>query len=227
MADKRAGKFGRIVIGEDGKAKTKAAPDLLPEELRKLPGELVTKDVDDPGRVHALDPEHVRESLVFEARESSGEAVWSGESEEPPPPDAKAPESDREARRNNPQLAVDIVRLRILRAWAESEAAVIERGGRADMHFKYVWFPDPGNFDRYAWRDPAKGDPPLPCDSQRPPHLRGLDLVVDLGNPRLIEKIIEHVESSYLPADKRYLGASRRILSPNAALVGAALRGSL
>lgn len=216
------GKFGRQVFGEDGKLKPKAAPELLREDLRRLPGDIVTKDIDDTDRVHELDAPHIRDVLAEEAREKSGEAVWAGEMEEPPPPDAEAPQTPAEAMRNNPQLAVDVVRLRILRAWAEAEAGQIANGLPADMGFCYVWFPHAGNFDDYEAREP-----PVPIDRDRPKHLRGLDLVLDLTDKHLLDKIINNLATHCLPVDKRYLAGAGKILRPDFWQVQAALRGQL
>lgn len=217
-----SGKFGRTVIGEDGKLKTKAAPELLRAEMRALPGELVTKDVDDADRVHDLDAPHIREVLVEEAREASGEAVWAGEADAPPPPDAKPPQTPREAMANNPQLAVDVVRLRVLRAWASAETDQISGGRPTDMGFRYLWFPIPGDFDCYEWRKP-----PVPIDRDRPAHLRGLDLVVDLQNTALVKRIVHNLVEHFLPVDKRFLTATQNLLTPDAWMVQAAIQGQL
>ncbi len=57
-----------VFVLRDGKLTPKSGPsvELLNPEMRKLPGDFVTKEVADGERVHVDDEEHVRETIVID-----------------------------------------------------------------------------------------------------------------------------------------------------------------
>lgn len=139
----------------------KAAPEHLREDLRNIPSDLVTKDIGDPDRVHELDPPHILNTLVDEAEER--DMTPSETKEEVKPRDTFVH-----------QATVDAVRLRVLKAWIVTQKERIEFGQRPDFGVKHLWF-ETNNIDRYVMRD---GNPP--ADSERPKHLRGIHLEIDI-----------------------------------------------
>ena len=150
-----------------------AAPQLLPDHLRKLPGELVTKDVDDPDKAHDLDAPHVVRTIVKdfaeghakeEAKtpEAVGKKLWA------PGPGERAPVR---------QWFVDVVKMRVIAALVRRAVAAFEANRSYDLTPCHLWFPV-NNANEYMIR---MGNPPP--RKERPKHLRDIDLVVDVLSP--------------------------------------------
>lgn len=142
----------------------KAEPEQLREDLRKLPANFVTKDISDPDRIHALDPEHIREALIEEQLEI-----------EPGDDPKETLETLTVAEvgdivpftgsKVNPQLEVDIIKMRVIWATVNNKEPDLDKG--------YLWFEE-NNINNYGFR---KGNPP--SDSERPKYLKGIDLDID------------------------------------------------
>lgn len=158
-------------------AEGRASPTLLREDLRRLPGDYVTKEVGDEHRVHELDPPHIVDALV-EDREKAEQEPTPDEPKlvatrflEALPVGVKKPVSQRR---------VDWIRLRVMKS-VVSDLCERESNGESvtshDFRVRHLWFPE-DNANHYGLRD---GNPPP--DSERPKYLRGIDLVVDILCP--------------------------------------------
>lgn len=150
-----------------------AAPRLLPENLRKLPGELVGADVDDPDKAHELDAPHVVKALVKdfakaqqEPRDDTAQKVtkklWA------PGPGERAPVR---------QWFVDVAKMRVIASLVNRALGQFNAGVAPDLSVKHLWFPNE-NVNEYELR---AGNPPSRRD--RPHYLRDIDLVVDVLEP--------------------------------------------
>lgn len=163
----------------------KASPKLLREDLRKLPSDYVTDEIEDIDRVHELDPDHVVESLVEErslAEQKTEEQRKTRVSrllEDVP--------HDRPIKLTQPR--VDWVRLRVLSAVLGTLAEQAAAGRRPDFGVRHLWFPE-DNVNHYELR---RGNPPSPSD--RPKHMKNIDLVIDvLCPPQSITAAAEEID---------------------------------
>jgi hypothetical protein len=173
VLDEKTGKF------KEGKAK----PKLLREDLRKLPSEWVTDEVQDGSRIHEDDPEHVREALVDDLVEA--------ERSDNPVPNAveavlqlaDAPLSERVVPLS--QWRIDAVRLRVIFALIENARVRAKKGKTVNLEVRHLRFPT-NNIHGYELRP---GPPPAP--SKLHPHERGFKLWVDPFNwpPDLTEAL--------------------------------------
>lgn len=167
--------MAKQVLTEAGEWRDGAAkPQLLREELRKLPGELVTKDVDDEDKAHDLDAPHVVSTIVKdfvkaqapkdepETAEKAIKKLWA------PGPGERAPVR---------QWFVDVVKMRVIRALTNKAVAEYARGLDPDLTPCHLWF-ESDNVNNYVLR---MGNPPH--RKSRPKHLRDIDLVVDVMRP--------------------------------------------
>jgi hypothetical protein len=182
-----AGKAGRKTYGLDGKQKLRSSPELLRPELRRLPGELVTKDTDDPDKVHDLDASHIVEALTHEYCQKHEET------DQPKVAPEKAPVKDILAGLEQNRLTqdrVDIVRMRVLRAWADTQRQCAADGVENDFDVKHLWFED-DDIRAYCWRE---GN--APADIDRPKHLKGLDLSLDIINVELPNTITRRLNDA-------------------------------
>jgi hypothetical protein len=150
-----------------------ATPRLLPDDLRKLPGELVTKDVDDEAKAHELDAPHVVRGIVKDfakAQEAPkddtpqkvAKKLWA------PGPGERAPVR---------QWFVDVVKMRVIATLVNRAVDDFNAGIDPDISVKHLWF-ETNNVNAYELR---KGNPPP--RKERPRHLRDIDLVVDIQDP--------------------------------------------
>lgn len=152
-----------------------ASPRQLPEELRSLPGELVTKDADDPDKAHDLDAPHVVRQIV-------GDFVKANAPEEPKPKTAKeelkklwAPGPGESAPVR--QWFVDVAKMRVIATLVRVAVARFQAGGDPDLTPCHLWF-NSNNVNDYCLR---MGNPPSNRD--RPKFLRDIDLVIDVMKP--------------------------------------------
>ncbi len=150
-----------------------AAPKLLPEPLRKLPGELVTGDADDEHKVHELDAPHIVSSLVkdfgkslepekVDTAQKLAKKLWA------PGPGERAPVT---------QWFVDVAKMRVIASLVNRAVDQFSAGLEPDMSVKHLWFPTT-NVNEYELRS---GNPP--ARKARPRYLWDIDLVVDVLNP--------------------------------------------
>lgn len=150
-----------------------ATPRLLREELRKLPAELVATDVDDPDKAHDLDAPHVISGIVKDfakaqeppkddTAEKVAKKLWA------PGPGEHAPVR---------QWFVDVAKMRVLATRVRQFVAQYERGRDPDISPCHLWFPV-NNVNEYYIRP---GNPPP--RSQRPRHIKDIDLIVDVMSP--------------------------------------------
>lgn len=205
------GKFGRVVLGEDLKPKEAPSVELLPERLRVLPSDLVTKDHDDPDRAHILDPDHIIEALEedYNDRHNGGK-----------PEDDPRLTASRQVTRESPQLAVDLVRLRVMSATARQNLAWMQQGLPTDEGAFWLYFNDATNFDdNYERRA-------LPVLEKLPKHMRGLDLVIDIMSPALLNRICANLEKHGL-APSRLIRVQRQLILPDSQLINAVIKGEV
>ena len=164
-----------------------AAPELLRDDLRILPGELVTKEIEEDHKIHELDPEHVADTYLFEymeraegrdpdevprVRDERLSNTWGM-----PPVGEEVPFS-----RYNPEQNQKFIDLFRARAASVALGNLLDRlrTGKISENEEcvfHIWFPS-DNLNHYERR---AGNPP--GESQRPKYLRGYKLHVDLNNP--------------------------------------------
>lgn len=148
--------------------KKKAGPKLLAPQLRRLPSELVTNDVDDEAKVHELDAPHVLKGLV----KDYGKKVTEPDKTRPklfaPGPGERAAVT---------QWFVDVAKMRVLSALVNRAVDDHNAGRPVDLGVKHLWFPE-NNVNHYHLR---KGNPPP--NRRRPKHMREIDLVIDICEP--------------------------------------------
>lgn len=155
---KKPGKqIGRLVVGR-GKN--------LPEDLRSLPSSFVTEDIGENDKIHVLDAPHTKRSMAKELAAKQG-------------PQKKEEEGPRVPGGHLSQERIDLEIARALRNLANNAANDYANGRPQDRSVKHIWFPTP---------DPRviemrQGNPPP--DSERPAHLKGKWLVIDINNPIL------------------------------------------
>lgn len=134
----------------------------LDDNLKRLPADYVTDDIDDPDRVHEIDPSHVRETVAADRHK---EDVLGIEKEViPTGPPKWMPVT---------QGLVDIIILKIKRQLLASAKRQWEQFGACDLDVRHIWFPE-NDIRIYEMRF---GNPPARCE--RPKHLKTLDLVID------------------------------------------------
>jgi hypothetical protein len=143
-----------------------AAPRLLPEPLRQLPSDYVTTEIEDQSRVHELDPEHIRESLIDERA--------TAEQGPQPEPDQRLPKLPDEKHTRCTQENIDLIRLRVLAVITQDNARRLSAGEKVDTAVKHVWFKADDVLGDCELRP---GNPPPQRD--RPRHLRFRQLEID------------------------------------------------
>ncbi len=156
---------------------------LLRPDLRRLPAEYVTDEIHDPNAVHELDGEHIRDELALQRHEK--------ETSDRPPDDDEAIKLPRARRVSNNQETVDLIILMTAKGRMDSAKGLREMGDpewRQYLKHGHLWFPKDST-DELEWRN---GNPPP--DSERPKHLRGLDLVVD--PMRINQRIVDFINES-------------------------------
>jgi len=150
----------------------KAGPELLDEEMRGLPSSYVTKEEADEERVHKLDPSHIRRALVREKQVNETRA----KKDEPIKALQRAPMGEVVPLR---QDFIDVEKMFVMKGIVEGQMRELERGTRLypDLEVPHhLWFPE-NNVNN--WLVKPGWAPP---DSERPKHLRGFELNVDLMN---------------------------------------------
>lgn len=167
--------MARRTLAESGEWRDgKAAPQLVRQDLRRLPADLVTKDVDDPDKAHEIDAPHVVSAIIKdfikanapsdkpETADGAAKKLWA------PGPGERAPVR---------QWFVDVVKLRVISSMVNRAVEEFAAGIVPDLAPCHLWFPV-DNANEYLLR---RGNPPPRKD--RPRHLRDIDLVVDVMNP--------------------------------------------
>lgn len=165
----------------------RASPELLPERLRRLPSDYVTKEVADADRVHPLDEDYIVDDLVRGlARQEQGlsEAI-----DEP----LGVAKETRDFRLT--QDRIDEVRLRVMRAWAQTNIKWLANDKKPDLKAKHLWFPR-DDINEYQLRT---GNAPPNFD--RPRHLRGFDLFIDIWSLKLPGTIESRLETARIRSE--------------------------
>jgi len=160
-----------------------ASPWLPPEHMRGLPGDYFTQDTSDPDKVHELDDPHIVEALTAEQDKKYVE-------EEKKSPfdlaaEVLATEQYTEPQFNNRNIAFR--RFLIISNLVKGAMLQIERGYRNEVNLaiRHVWYPKP-SFNEELLR-PGNA----PADIERPKHLRGKELFIDINNwPRSIKELM-------------------------------------
>ena len=178
---------GKRVMKEDGTwHEGSASPKLLKENLRNLPGEIVTEEDADDSKAHELDPQHVVDAIAYEhgkAQRQEGQKNKTTEDEVlyerfGAPLGEKVPLT---------QPKIDYVRMRIIRTIIANYAMDLQNGVLPDTdHLYHVWFPE-NNVNNYALKHGKE-----PANLKRPPHLKNFKLTVDIHEwPKSIEDALE------------------------------------
>jgi hypothetical protein len=172
QAKRKEGYRGKQVL-RNGKWEDGAAtPELLPEHMRGLPGEWLTKEEAHPNNIHTLDPPHIVGALIDEHVKKLNDA---DKSETPDEAVKKLPCAQPGEVVPLSQWEIDIVRMRVLRSLVKSAIAEKKNGGspnvRAIQHLRF----EENNVNNYALH---AGNPP--SDQDRLPHERGFQLAIDV-----------------------------------------------
>lgn len=162
-------KLGKFVDGP-------AAPSVLPERLAKLPSELVTKEIEDDTRAHELDPQHVIDSIVEDFAQK-----------QLPQPKVRTEEEELAHRARRAKLK------ELFEVIPAAEHAPLTQARVNARRFSIVYSLVNGPLSKRAlkpmhlWfdKDDVNGNQGLregnaPADSDRPKHLRGLDLSINV-----------------------------------------------
>lgn len=154
----------------------KAAPKLLPEHMRRLPGELVAGDIDDEARVHELDAPHVFRSIV----KDFGKTVDAPSAKPDTPSDAAKKLWAPGPGERGPvtQWFVDVARMRVLIQRTYTALDRLAAGLEPDLSLCHLRFPDARNVNEYVM---APG--PQPHKRMLGKHERELELEVDIMRP--------------------------------------------
>jgi len=177
MAGKRHSKRGvwKLTDGQMVPAEKRSVEN-LPEHLRVLPADLVTKDEGDEDRIHETDAPHIVDALreEYDKRQQ---------------PEAEKVRTQDAMRRLGADTVGERVPLRqdrvdLVRARAfcglitgASQLAKLGRDYGLKLVIHHLWFPE-DNVNEYELR---VGNPPP--DNERPKHLRRLVLWIDPLNP--------------------------------------------
>lgn len=176
----------------------KASPEHLEEDLRQLPASYLTKDTGEEAKIHQLDPPHIRRALAHEQEMHERYDV----KKEPVKALQRAPFGEVVPLR---QDFIDVEKMFVMKGVIEGQLREIERGERDKPDLvsgRHLWFPE-NNVNNWVVR---KGW--APPDSQRPAHLRGFELNVDLLN--IPERIRDYLRERGM--DAGYF--LKRVLAP-------------
>jgi hypothetical protein len=155
-----------------GTRKFRGTGKLLRKDLRDLPGDLVTEDETDESKVHALDPDHVQKDIIADYGKQEAP-------EEAPPEEL---ETFHPISGDCGQEVVDQIILRSIKAILTTQYANMIKNRTIDLGVRHLWFPE----DDSAHYELRRGNPPSPSD--RPKHMRRLELAVD---PTLVPERIK------------------------------------
>jgi hypothetical protein len=207
----------RYAITEKGERKEKASPELLPEHLRVLPSDLVTKEIEVEDRVHAEDPKHIVKALASDyADKELGK--------KPHDPNAE-PEGPKVESKRLTQEAVDVRRLSVMRRWATTQKERILNHKPVDMGVKHLCFPDPDSHEEYGLHDGnqsaciervSSGGRIKFCQHLK--HLKGLELEIDLGAGQLPGTIVEKLRAKGIPVTNVHEQMVRKAMNLNRVL---------
>lgn len=165
-------------VFRDGKwTEGKASPELLRPELRELPANRLTKDIDDPDRIHALDSPHIVAALNDEITEREADERIDPLGKRTldyglPGPGEAAPLSQRLVYRRIAMMYALTWEIHFERRWKE-----FLQSGRWKPEVQHLWFPE-DNINHYTTR-PGHA----PENKRRPKFMRGLYLDFDLLDP--------------------------------------------
>lgn len=163
------------------KDNTRKSALLLPAHLRALPGELVTQDIEEDGKIHEIDPDYIQAEIkqAYDQKLHVAATMKSldihtqmrkrraQEAIEPVPMTDKAPLS---------QPRIDAVRLGVMKQFVDNAYACMneKRDYAQYLRVHHLWFPTNNINDREL----RQGNPP--SDYGRPKHMRGFDIVIDI-----------------------------------------------
>lgn len=148
---------------------------LLRPELRELPGEFVTSEIADSGKIHELDAPHIVDAIATELIEDIVEA--DNPTSKPKKIDCAQPGQVLRFTSISPEKAqfeIDIIRLRVMKTLVDRFVKQAASGLEPDIKVRHLWFPK-DNVNEYALR---MGNPPRDVD--RPPWLRGRRIEIDV-----------------------------------------------
>ena len=170
----------RIIWDEHGQKKVfdgeKATPELLAEHMRKLPGHKVTKEIAEEGKVHELDPGHVRRTISREIDEAevSKKTPVEDEKLETLPLDEYIPIEQISKRRLQREISISKM------STMSALCGTVMCGGAKLADTWHVWFPVDRKRGKRHWNYQELRDGPAPPDFARPKELRGIDLDIRL-----------------------------------------------
>ena len=163
------------VLNSKGEWEDRAASvELLPDNLRSLPAEIVGKDVDDPDKAHVLDAQHVVNTIAKDYGKSIDDKPSDNTTEKvakklwAPGPGERAPVR---------QWFVDVAKMRVIARLITKAVGEHAAGFEPNIDPCHLWFEE-DNVNNYFLR---MGNPPP--RKERPRFLRDIDLTVDITNP--------------------------------------------
>lgn len=173
--------------------------------MRRLPSEMLTFDADDGDKVHEHDAAHIVDAIEQEHLEKWGEV----KKREPRPDPMEADDvlEDLEDWRLT-QQHIDVIRLRVMSAWAKTQTNFLAQGHAVDWNYKHLWFPE-NDLRIYEMRD---GN--APPDSSRPQHLRGMELAIDIRDPGVVSRLLKRVRDDAGIEQPLRMVRPKRIVSP-------------
>ncbi len=189
----------RIVFDEHGKRTEHTTPttnDEVGDHLKSLPSDYVTKDISDPDRIHKYDAPHIVDALAKERAKPKNQkkSIFDILRKQ-----GKIKPHGRGYRLD--PLNVDVIRFRVIQALVGGLMKRMELPPvheqyleKPDLSIHHIWFPE-DNMDKYELR---AGNPP--ADADRPPHLRGLDLEIDIVIwPKRIVDLLKQDNPNFQP----------------------------
>ncbi len=202
----------RYVINDKGEVKDKASPEHLPLVLRNMPSDLVTKDIEDEHKIHAedLDTPHIVGALADERAK-----LELGVKPLDPLAEPEKPEVPDDADVALTQEWVDVRRLRVMREWVNTQKARMLGGADkqpAYLGVIHLWFDD-NDHRSYCMRF---GNPP--ADRDRPKHLCGLRLEIDIMSGALPSTVIDRMRAKGVSVTSVYEDMTRKELNMNRVL---------
>ena len=170
-----------VFVLRDGELTEKDGPSVenLREDMRKLPGDYVTKEAADGDRVHIDDEDHVRETIIIDRQAAEAKEEAGGEKADI---NKEAPNlGESEAHTTIPlnQRRVDNVRFRAVWGLITGAQQLWKEGQLWEhkLEHHHLWFPE-DNVNNYELRP---GNAPAP--NLRPKHMERIELFVDPLNP--------------------------------------------
>jgi len=198
-SNEKSGGNGSLLITPKVEPHGKGAK-LLPEHMRKLPGDIVTEDIAEGDKIHELDPPHIRSNILDEQKAAlKGKPLTESEvigKLKSAGPGETVPIS---------QFEVDIIRFRIVAQRIKTSMGDALNGVEPNTELMHIFFPDKRNVNQYELR-PGKPRNYLPEYK----HQKDLDTIVDIFDiPTRLKDYLKSRGIDYVNFRQRYEDARR------------------